>query len=99
MKKVILATFLLLAGCSTHVDFLADGGNKEAGIVSASYTINPYLTTNATVYDGVPVAARACRNWGFKSAQPFGSVTKTCAHPTAGQCAEIKVTAEYQCVK
>lgn len=99
MKKTILLSALLLAGCATPTAMSATGGSKADGIVEMSYEYAEFQQPVLDPKQGMASAVKRCKAWGYKKAEPFDGGIQTCVVPGGfGGCSRMRTTIRYQCI-
>lgn len=103
MKYVFLLVVVGLTGCAAAVTPVASGGSKSDGVLVYSYELGaarkPVIDWDALLVD----ATAKCRNWGYQSAELFGSGEQSCTwaqHNAFGQptgCMRHRTDIKYQC--
>ena len=102
--KFFTLFFVLLAltSCSTQtfVNLEPVGGSKADGTITLAYEYGLFQQPVADWDVANSKAAKACKAWGYSSAQPFGEHTSKCVWENAnGGCWRTQVSVPYQCVQ
>lgn len=101
MKNFVLATatVALLTGCVTAKEWTAMGGSRADGTVRLSYEVWEMELPRVDEAQGIEVATRHCRSWGYNGAEPFRGTTRECSHVNgSGSCSFWIVSKDYQCI-
>lgn len=101
LKKALILTTLVLAGCASSVPpgWGAVGGSRADGTVVVGYDRSELEKENTDREAATAVARRRCRAWGYSDADAFDQTTRTCV---GGQgfftnCATWRHRLEFQC--
>lgn len=98
MRKVLVLTGLLVAGCATVSQMAATGGSRADGIVKLSYEVGMFDKVAIDEATALQTARRRCATWGYQDAEAFGGITRQCNQTNAYGCMRWFVTKEYQCL-
>jgi len=98
MRKYVVLTVFLLAGCATPTTMFATGGSKADGIVEMSYEYGEFHEPVIDPKQGLQSAVNRCKAWGYNEAEPFDGGISTCIRPGGfSGCAKMRQTISYQC--
>lgn len=89
---------LVLYGCAVQKEYVATGGSRADGTIELSYEYGRFQAPRVNEQQGVTLAKRRCKAWGYSDAEPFGGKKQTCSFSDANGCAQWFVTAQYQCL-
>jgi hypothetical protein len=110
---LLISSILILnifGGCAIQKKWTAIGGDKSAGIIRLSYeyghSFGALEVPKITIEQGVIIAGKRCKLWGYSGAEPFGGTIKQCLrggininpYYISNSCNLWVVTAEYQCI-
>jgi len=100
MKKVFIAILITLgiSGCAAQKDWAATGGSRADGTIKLSYEYGMFENPQVSDQQGISIAKNRCSSWGYKDAEAFGGISKTCTQMTSSGCSTWFVTKEYQCL-
>lgn len=103
----IAACVMLAAGCgpkSVLKDWVATGGSRSDATVELSFDLGPNETPITNEQQGLQMALKRCRSWGYQDVEPFGGVKRVCSEMGTdyvwggSTCVRYMVTKEYQCI-
>lgn len=93
---VIAAVFSF--GCSVTKEYSATGGSRSDGIMKLSYEFGQYEVPLTNEQQGLELARRKCKGWGYNDAESLGGITRNCNEVGLSQCKTWLITKEYQCL-
>ncbi len=94
----VMVGAIMVGGCATTKEWAATGGSRADGTVRLSYEVSEFQIAVVNEEEGVALAAKRCKTWGYSGADAFGGTTQQCNLPgSLGGCARFLVTKEYQC--
>ena len=100
MRNALLIVVLLVTGCATAVSMSATGGSKSDGVVELSYEYGEFQQPVLDPAQGLEVAKKRCKAWGYNNAEAFDGGLNTCVIPGGfAGCARMRTTISYQCIK
>jgi hypothetical protein len=89
---------LSISGCAVPKDWTATGGSRADGIIKLSYEYALFEVPKLNNTQGVNLASKRCKSWGYEEAEPFGGLITKCINYSSGGCNRWMVTADYQCL-
>ncbi len=102
--KLLIAGCLALAlgGCEVQKEWASLGGSKTDGTITLGFQYGTFETPITSDSQGLAVATRTCKNWGYETATAFDLAETTCTSyrysETYGRiCNNYKVLKNYQC--
>jgi hypothetical protein len=97
MRKVLILTGLLVAGCATVSQMVPTGGSRADGIVKLSFEYGMFDKVQIDQTTALVAARKRCATWGYGDAEPFGGMTRQCQQSGSMGCLRWFATVEYQC--
>lgn len=88
---------VVLSGCAVSKQWEATGGSKADGVVRLSYEVGSMQTAKLNEQQGIDLATRRCKTWGYTGAEAFGGATRRCNAGSGFGCDQWVITKEYQC--
>lgn len=98
MRKALILTGLLLAGCATVSQMVPTGGSRADGIVKLSFEYGMFDKVQLDQASAQVAARKRCATWGYGDAEPFGGMTRQCQMYSSMGCTRWFATVEYQCI-
>src|SRR5262245_36302059 len=98
MRKVLILSGLLVAGCATVSQMTATGGSRADGIVKLSFEYGMFDKIQIDEVSALTTARKRCATWGYQDAEPFGGMTRQCQMYSTMGCSRWFATVEYQCI-
>ena len=100
MKKIagFLTFALMLLSCAVAVTPVSTGGSRADGTIEMSYQYGAFTVPEPDWVTAGQEASARCRNWGYTSAETFGTGLQSCVSSDFyGNCNLYRVTQTYQC--
>ena len=97
MRKALMLTGLLVAGCATVSQMTPTGGSRADGIVKLSFEYGMFDKVQIDQATALASARKRCATWGYGDAEPFGGMTRQCQAMGSMGCLRWFATVEYQC--
>lgn len=94
---ILLASTLILSGCSVKKQLVPTGGSKADGTVRMSYSYGMFEMPKVDLQQGLTAAKSRCSAWGYSGTEAFGGSTSVCSQMSSSGCVVTTVTTEYQC--
>ena len=105
IKIKLISAFILMisvSGCvTTKAQLYPITGNRAGGTVTVGYDTRDIYTDESDIdwRQAKGMAAKKCKAWGYKYAEPFGPVRTVCQRPGGfSGCAVGVKLIEYQCI-
>ncbi|HEY6124119.1 MAG TPA: YecR family lipoprotein [Steroidobacteraceae bacterium] len=95
-RLLILASFALLAACTTYKLWNEAGSDQDARTVDLSYEYRKYESPQLDERAGVELARERCKDWGYPSARRKAEA-RECIDGTEDNCSKWRVTRQYLC--
>ncbi len=100
MKKLLMAACIvgLLTACASEQKrYVATGGSKADGVINLSYEQRYYERSSPNPNQGLRLAQKRCRQWGYQNAEKFSGHTSKCNQVRGHKCLSYLITVQYQC--
>ncbi|ABR73408.1 hypothetical protein CBG46_05315 [Actinobacillus succinogenes] len=100
MKKLLMLICMVcsLTACvSEQKRYVATGGSRADGVINLSYQVRYNERAAPNPNQGLRLAQKRCRQWGYQNAERFSGYTRRCNIAKGRKCLSYLITVQYQC--